>query len=301
MARTFSKPAANDTVKVDVYETITNKIVETIEANPGKWERPWSKTGFDMPTNVTSKKAYRGLNTVMLWIAADSKGYSNGLWGTYKQWADLGAQVRKGEKSTPVVYWGTFTKTNDEGEEEKAGMFAKLYHVFNVEQVDGFTLPAQEIHNENERIAAADEFFANTRAIIKHGGNSAFYRPSADFVQMPEMSSFKDSLYYYGTLAHEITHWTGHESRCKRDFNNRFGSEAYAFEELVADIGAAFLCNILGLANEPREDHAQYIAHWLKVLKSDKKAIFTAASQAQKAADYLQAMQPQKVLLQAVA
>ena len=285
--------AKTNAPKVDVYATITDKIIEAIELGAGKWERPWQKVGFDMPTNVSSKKAYRGINTIMLFMAADLKSYSHSLWGTYKQWNDLGAQVKKGEKSTPVVFWSSFKKEDEESGEEKTGMFAKLYHVFNVDQVDGYSVETTKVEiNTEERVAAAEEFFANTRAIIRHGGNRACYSPTGDYVQMPEFAHFKDAVSYYSTLGHEVTHWSGHESRCAREFGKRFGSEAYAFEELVADIGAAFLCNILGLTNEPRPDHAQYIAGWLKVLKSDKKAIFTAASAAQKAVDYLVSFQP---------
>ena len=294
----------NTAAKVDVYATITDQIVAAIEAGAGKWERPWTKVGgFDQPKNVASKKAYRGINTIMLFLAADLKGYAHGLWGTYKQWSDLGANVRKGEKSTQVVFWSSFKKEDEETGEEKTGMFAKMYYVFNVDQVDGYTMPntIPAFINEEERIAHADEYFKNTRAIIRHGGDRAFYSPTGDYVMMPEFNVFKDSVSYYATLAHEVTHWSGHETRCKREFGNRFGNEGYAFEELVADIGSAFLCNILGLTNEPRPDHAQYIAGWLKVLKSDKKAIFTAASAAQKAVDYLEELQPAATLTDTMA
>ena len=201
-----------------------------------------------------------------------------------------------------VVYADRFTKTetDDHGQEqERAIPFMKGYTVFNVEQVEG--LPAHYYAQpENplplaERIEAADRFAAATGATIKHGGNRAFYAPAADFVQMPPFEAFRDAESYAATLTHELTHWTGHESRLAREFEkgHRYGSHGYAFEELVAELGAAFLCADLGITPEPRPDHAAYLAHWLSVLQQDKRAIFSAAAHAQRAADYLQGLQPQ--------
>jgi antirestriction protein ArdC len=243
---------------------------------------------------------YRGVNVLMLWAAAMEKGYNCPLWLTYKQAAELGGQVRKGEKGSLVVYANTFTKTgtDEQGAETETEIpFMKGYTVFNAEQIDGlpahFYATVPPLNNEIMRLEAAERFFANTKATLQHGGNRAFYSPDRDIVQMPELQTFRDAESFYGTLAHETIHWTRHPSRLDRDLGRkRFGDAGYAIEELVAEIGAAFLCADLGITPETRDDHAAYIASWLKVLKNDKRAIFTAASHAQKAADYLHSLQP---------
>ena len=286
--------------KADVYSTITNTLIEQIEAGAGQWVRPWNTNGgFSMPVNVTNKKQYRGINTVMLILAANKAGHSNNLWATYKQWSEKKAQVRAGEKSTTIVFWGTYHNELEDGS-EKDVMYAKLYNVFNVAQVDGFELPTVSAPiSEQSRIYNAETYFHNTRAITRNGGNRAYYSIDGDCIQLPNFSQFPNPLDYYATQAHEMVHWTGHKSRCNREFGTRFGNATYAFEELIADIGSAFVCSLLGLVHEPRKDHAQYLASWLQVLKSDKKAIFTAASAAQKAVDYLESLQPVELALAA--
>jgi antirestriction protein ArdC len=190
------------------------------------------------------------------------------------------------------------TEEGDDGQdEERAIPFLKAYTVFNIEQIDElpahYYARAENAVNPDERIAHAEGFFAATGADIRHGGNSAFYSPSMDFIQMPEFEAFRDAERYYATLAHECTHWTRHGSRLDRDLGRKsFGDEGYAREELVAELGAAFLCADLGLRLEDRDDHAAYIGSWLRVLKNDKRAIFQASAHAQKAADFLQAKQP---------
>jgi antirestriction protein ArdC len=222
------------------------------------------------------------------------------LWMTYKQAAELGGQVRKGEKGSLVVYADTFTKTgtDEQGAELETKIpFMKGYTVFNAEQIDGlpahFYATVEPINSDIKPLDAVERFFVNTKITIQHGGSSAFYSPARDIVQMPEMQTFRDGESYYAVLAHETTHATRHESRLNRDLGRkRFGDAGYAMEELCAEIGAAFLCADLGITPETRDDHAAYIASWLKVLKDDKRAIFTAASHAQKAADYLHGLQP---------
>jgi antirestriction protein ArdC len=235
----------------------------------------------------------------MLWAASMERGFTAPLWMTFRQAKELGAHVRKGETGTLVVYADTITKTeeNERGEEETRSIpFMKGYTVFNVEQIEG--LPAHyhatrtTFRNDEERDSRAETFFARTGATIRHGGNAAFYAPEPDVVQMPEFVSFRDAASYYATLAHECVHWTRHERRLAREFGRkRWGDEGYAMEELVAEMGAAFLCADLELTPRVREDHAPYIAGWLKVLKGDRRAIFTAASHAQRAADYLHRLQ----------
>src|ERR1019366_3861370 len=187
----------------------------------------------------------------------------------------------------------------DQGEtggesEQRQVRYLKSSSVFNVEQIEGlpahYTAQAASVPNPEARVAAGERFAAATGAVIRHGGDRAYYAPQEDAVQMPPFETFRDAGSYYATLLHELTHWTGHSSRLARDLRNRFGDEAYAAEELIAELGAAFLCADLGIALEPREDHASYLAVWLKVLRADSRAIFTAAAQAQRAADYLHAL-----------
>ena len=280
--------------KLDVYSRVTNKIIADLERGNLTRLQPWQaghKAGPVSRPLHAGGKAYRGVNVLMLWAAAMEKGYNCPLWLTYKQAAELGGQVRKGEKGSLVVYANTFTKTgtDDKGAEVETEIpFMKGYTVFNGEQVDG--LPAHFYATVTPPNADIKPLDAAERL---HGGSSAFYSPSRDIVQMPELQTFRDAESYAATLCHELTHATRHETRLNRDLGRkRFGDAGYAMEELVAEIGAAFLCADLGITPETRDDHAAYIQSWLKVLKDDKRAIFTAASHAQKAADYLHGLQP---------
>lgn len=257
---------------------------------------PWHTSGrfAFSPINVASKKPYRGINTVCLWAAAQAKGYERGEWATYQQWQDRGAQVRKGEKATLVVFWKfahDSGESQDDGAETPAGrsrlLFTRGYSVFNAAQVDGYTPNAGADVSMPERIAQAEAFFTGIGADVRHGGNQAFYSPASDHIQMPPFQAFAENIFYYSVLAHEHTHFTATAARCDRQLGKRFGDNAYAAEELIAELGAAFTCAHLGLSTEPREDHAQYLASWLKVLKADSRAIFTAASKAQQATDWL--------------
>jgi antirestriction protein ArdC len=290
--------------KPDVYSRVTNKIVADLERGDLTWLQPWQAGHRAGPVSRPLRaggKAYRGVNVLMLWAAALEKGFSCPLWLTYTQAAELGGHVRKGEKGSLVVYADKFTKTgtDDKGAEVEIEIpFMKGYTVFNAEQIDGLpghfyaTLPP--LNTAINRLDPVESFIANTKATIQHGGDRAFYSYDRDLVQMPELQTFRDGESYYATLTHEMTHWTRHESRLNRDLGRkRFADAGYAMEELVAEIGAAFLCADLGITPETRDDHAAYVASWLTVLKNDKRAIFTAASHAQKAADYLHSLQPQ--------
>lgn len=289
-------------MKQDVYTRITDQIIAALEEGTRPWMKPWDAAHAAGPVSRPLRangKAYNGINIIMLWAASMERGFTAPLWMTFRQAKELGAHVRKGETGTLVVYADTITKTeeNERGEEETRSIpFMKGYTVFNVEQIEG--LPAHyhatrtTFRNEEERDSRAETFFARTGATIRHGGNAAFYAPEPDVVQMPEFVSFRDAASYYATLAHECVHWTRHERRLAREFGRkRWGDEGYAMEELVAEMGAAFLCADLELTPRVREDHAPYIAGWLKVLKGDRRAIFTAASYAQRAADYLHRLQ----------
>jgi antirestriction protein ArdC len=296
------------TDKRDVYARVTAQIINAIEQGVGNWRMPWHTSGrySFSPINATSKKPYRGINTVCLWAAAQAKGYERGEWATYQQWQDKGAQVRKGEKATLVVFW-KFANDSSESQEDGAEssrsrlLFTRGYSVFNAAQVDGYTPKVDADTSMLERIAHAEAFFLGIGASVQHGGNQAFYAPASDHIQMPPFQAFAENVSYYSTLAHEHTHWSAHTARCDRQLGKRFGDNAYAAEELIAELGAAFTCSHLGLSTEPREDHAQYINSWLKVLKADSRAIFTAASKAQQATDWLTARAGESVRIAEVA
>jgi antirestriction protein ArdC len=257
----------------DVYTRVTAKIIADLEQGVRTWQRPWSAANTDgniiRPLRATGQP-YRGVNVLLLWSEALDKGYTAPMWMTYKQATTLGAQVRKGEHGSLVVYADKITKTetDDQGKEaERQIAFMKGYTVFNVEQIDGLPVhytakaePAQPV----ERIEQAEAFFTATGATIRHGGNKAFYAPALDFVQVPPRESFRDAESHAATLVHELTHWTSHPTRLARELGKRFGDHAYAAEELIAEMGAAFLCADLGITPEVRDDHAAYLAHWLK-------------------------------------
>ena len=227
------------------------------------------------------------------------QGFAAPIWMTFKQALELNAHVRKGEKGCLVVYANSITKTeqNDAGEDiEREIPFLKGYTVFNVEQIEGlpeiYYAKAETQLTPVERIARAEAFFQQ-KAAIKHGGNRAYYAQEPDYIQMPPIEAFRDAESFYATLAHECTHWTKHPTRLERDFGRKvWGDEGYAREELVAELGSAFLCADLELTPEVRDDHASYIANWLEVLKDDKRCVVQAASYAQRALDYLHALQP---------
>jgi antirestriction protein ArdC len=290
-------------MKADVYQKITDRIVRDLEQGVRPWMKPWSaghgEGRIKRPLRANGIP-YQGINVLMLWSEAIEKGYASPIWMTFKQAFDLKANVRKGEHGSLVVYADKIVRTETDsatGEEaERAIPFMKGYTVFNVEQIEG--LP-EHFHGKPaprtetvQRIGRVETFFTATGANVVHGGSRACYVPSTDNVHVPCIDFFRDSESYYATLAHEVTHWTRHESRLDREFGRkRFGDEGYAMEELVAELGSAFLSADLELTPEVREDHAAYIASWIKVLKDDKRAIFTAASHAQRAADFLHALQ----------
>ncbi len=286
------------TGKADLYTRITSRIIEDLEKGVRPWFKPWSaehaagRIARPLRQNGTP---YRGINVLNLWGEAVAKGYSCPIWMTYKQAQEVGGQVRKGETGSLVVYADRFKKSeaDDKGDEiEREIPFLKGYTVFNCEQVEGlpahYYQPAAPMLDGVARIEVAERFFASTGADIRHGGSRAYYAEHDDYIRMPPFEAFRDAESYYATLAHELTHWTKHKSRLNREFGRkRWGDEAYAAEELVAELGSAFLAADLGLSPEVREDHAAYIASWLKVLRNDKRAVFIAAAHAQRAVEYL--------------
>jgi antirestriction protein ArdC len=297
-------------LRSDVYTRVTDRIIEDLARGVRPWVKPWStgQAGTQIALPLRSNGTpYRGINVLLLWGAAQDRGFTASRWMTYRQAQELGGQVRKGEAGSLVVFANRVTKTetDDKGEDvEREIPVMKGYTVFNVEQIDG--LPEQYRSQPRPALpvgapvpqphAQAEAFFAATGAVFRHGGGRAFYAPAHDVIQLPPVAAFRDAQAYAGVKAHELVHWTGHPSRNAREFGKRFGDQAYAFEELVAELGAAFLCALLGVTPEVREDHAAYLSHWLQVLKQDKRAIFTAATHAQRAMDYLQELQqPQGV------
>lgn len=293
-----------ETPRQDIYARITGQIVAALESGVRPWVRPWNAehaAGRITRPLRHNGQPYSGINILSLWASATAQGFAAPIWMTYRQATELGGHVRKGEKGSPVVYANSITRNEtdpDTGADVAQEIhFLKGYTVFNVEQIEDLPAAYPRLAapplDALTRIARAESFFAATGATLSHGGNRAFYRPSTDAIVMPPFEAFRDAESYYSTLAHETTHWTAHPSRLARDFGSRrYGSEGYALEELVAELGAAFLCADLDLAVEPREDHAAYIASWLEVLKQDNRAIFTAASHAQRAANFINGRQP---------
>ena len=291
--------ANNFSDRVDVYTRVTNKIIDAIEAGANRWEMPWhvpENTGY--PVNALTGKAYRGVNVLTLWVESHLKGFADPTWATYKQWQDLGKQVSKGERSTTGVFWKRLDDNSEDAGDQEAEperghvrMMASAFSLFNACQTEGYEPPAQAPKPNHERIDTAEAFFRAIGADIRHGGSKAYYHPPNDYIQMPPFEAFRDPLTFYSTLGHESIHWSGAASRLDRDLKGRFGDESYAAEELIAELGAAFLASSLNLTPEPRPEHAAYIQSWLKILKNDNRAIFTAASHAQRAADFLHGKQ----------
>lgn len=288
-------------MKKDIYQTITKRIIADLEKGVRPWMKPWSVENasgrISLPLRANGVP-YRGINILMLWSQSIERGYSSPHWMTFKQAKELGAFVKKGEQASEVVYASTLSRTETDektGEESERNIpFLKSYAVFNAEQVEGlpehFSQRPEKAREPVQRIERAEAFIRLTGAEVRHGGDRAYYHVADDRVQMPLFKTFDSPESYYATFAHELTHWTRHKSRLDREFGRkRWGDEGYATEELVAELGSAFLCADLELTPEVREDHAAYIANWLTVLRNDKRAIFTAAGHAQRAADFLMA------------
>ena len=274
---------------MNIYEVVTNAIIEAIERDPANPVMPWHRSTVSMPTNPTTNKEYRGVNVINLWASSVIQDFSSNHWATYKQWQEADAQVRKGEKSTMIVFYKEI-----ENEKEDTNRFVIRYsRVFNASQVEGFEEPSVPKSPPIERDRAVDELVRNSGIPVIEQGDRAFYSPKMDTVYVPESWRFfatktaTREQAYYGVLFHELIHATGHKSRLDRELKNRFGDPKYAFEELIAEIGSAFCCVKLGITPSTRKDHADYVANWLKALKDDTKAIFKASTLAQQATDYL--------------
>lgn len=285
-----------------IYESVTQRIVGELEAGRVPWVQPWGTpdvaTPLGLPSNGATGNHYSGINILILWGAAIESQRRTQNWLTFKQALSLGGCVRKGEKGTTVVYADRFVPKKEreraasDGDDPQAIPFLKRYTVFNADQCDGlpdklFTAAAPL--PDCEAIPPAEALIAATGADFRIGGARAFYAVQDDYVQVPPQPAFFAQIDYYRTCFHELGHWTGHESRLARSFKGRFGSKPYAREELVAEMASAFICASLGIV--PTVRHADYIGEWLDVLRADERAIFHAASQASKAADYILACQ----------
>ncbi len=285
-------------IQADLYQGITQAIIAAIEAGAGEYRMPWNAglclgSASGIPSNPVGRYSYKGINVLSLWCSQQARSYPTTEWATFRQWHSAGAQVRKGETGTLTVFYKPAdSKGRDAGEDDDVQASARRFvaraaYVFNAAQVDGYLPPSLPLPPEIERHENADRLISASGATIHHGGPNACYVPSRDEIHLPPLGAFHNSAGYYGVALHELTHWTGHERRCARDLRGRFGSDAYAMEELVAELGAAFLCADLGIATEPRIDHAAYVESWLRALRNDKRAIFAAAAKASQATAYL--------------
>ena len=264
------------------FDDVTRQIKAQLEAGTRPWIKPWNGGGMPLPQRCNGEH-YQGINIILLWMM----GRTAPTWMTYNQAKQLGGQVRRGEKGTGICYTAPVTTKEDE-----TYRVYKWYTVFNAEQIDGlppqyYPQPVQDFVNTDKRIIEADTLAASTGADIRHGEAKAYYVPAHDYINMPEFGEFRSALDYYSTMFHELVHWTGHKTRMDRKFSRN--KTDYAIEELVAEMGSAFLMAHLGLEATVREDHASYLAHWLKALDNDSKFIFSAASAASQAVTHITA------------
>lgn len=289
------------TKRRDMHQQVTDTIVKQLEAGVVPWHQPWKGENriLGLPKNATTGKKYRGINILMLWCSTFANDYTTNEWATFKQWQEQKQMIRKGEKGSLIVYYDVMEKDVDG--ETKEIPFLKSSVVFNRCQLAGYE-PAPVVKSDPvdtmERLLHVDTFINNTGAIIEHKGGKACYIPSLDKIWLPEPKDFTGSKTctaqeaYYSTAFHELTHWTGHETRLNREKSKKFGDDTYAFEELIAELGAAFLCAEFEIGLLPKGDHASYIDHWLKVMQQNKKAIFKATTLASDAVQSLATPNP---------
>jgi antirestriction protein ArdC len=282
-------------MKRDLQAEVSARILAELEAGALPWVKPWSATpGANTPCNAVTNRPYSGCNVVLLWMAQVA-GYRAPRYLTFKQALEVGGHVRKGERGTRI-YFVKQLEISDDGDNNSPTRLVPMlreYVVFNIDQCDGLpdsvtTGKPMRVRNPDTRDELADEFLRSTGADIREGQGEAFFVPSRDFISMPAFEAFKSADHFYNVAYHELVHWSGHGSRLNRDLKNRFGSRKYGAEELIAELGAAFLCAEFGFDGDLR--HAGYIGHWVELLKADKRAFFTACSQASKAADYLRGL-----------
>ena len=292
--RKLKRPPASRSSAQSPAARITATIIEKLEQGTKPWVKPWRGVPISRPLRSCGTP-YRGMNTFWLWMMAEASGFASPYWMTYRQCAKLGGHVRKGEKSSIAIFYKTYEKeveTPDGGEDTETRRVLKSYAIFNADQCDDLPAmyspePLMEPVEPAGRRRRIDAFFARIDAQLRHTGSEAYYEPVLDRITMPPTTLFEGFDHYYATLAHELSHWTGHSSRLDRDLKNRFGSEAYAAEELVAELSSAILGAELGLPVTHLDNHASYISHWLKLLKSDDRAMLMAAAKAEEASSLL--------------
>lgn len=287
--------------KQSIYQKVTDQLIEAMETS-SNFEMPWHNTALGIPSNASTSNQYNGINIILLWCRAKEQGFNSSKWCTYKQWQTLDAQVMKGQKGSQIILYKPLKQeddtapVSDKDGSNKPRVFIGSATVFNASQVEGYDLTDDKLKPETdstERLESVEQFIESTQADIRLGGDRAFYASKEDYIQIPDRELFTGTSTstateaYYSTLMHELTHWTGNKVRCNRDMSARFSSESYAMEELVAEIGAAYLCADKGISLTPRQDHANYLVNWLKAIKNDEKAIFWAATRAQEAVTYL--------------
>ena len=278
----------------DLPQQITERIIEAMETARSTGKRLWDGQP-SLPLNLSTGKPYSGINTLILWAAGLKHGYTSPYWITYPQACTMGGQVRRGEQGELCVFHKPWEaeQVTDAGETEvKKGAVLRSFRVFNLDQIDGITAPAVAERSSFVAIEEAERILAASPAPIRLGGTQAFYHPASDTIHLPERGCFTSPEAFYNVALHEMTHSTGHPSRLNRTFGERFGDESYAFEELIAELGSAFLNADVGIINTTLKDHADYLASWLKILKQDKKAILTAAAQAAKAQAFIKTLLP---------
>ena len=281
-------------VRFNVYEEVTRSIIAAIEAGAGEFVMPWHTDGVatGKPENALTRMEYHGINVLLLWAEGFRAGYPSGYWASYRQWQALGAQVAKGERGTTIVFYKRYEVKDDNGENGER-MVARASKVFNASQVAGWVSPATPVTSKPDAPHEATAKFVNaTGAVIKYGGDRAYYDIRNDVIQMPDRWRFKGNgdravQAESATLLHELVHWSGAETRLARNFADRHKLSVVAEEELIAELGSAFLCADLGVSNFPRPDHAAYLASWLKALRNEPREIFKAARMANEAANWL--------------
>ena len=289
--------------KNEVFEKIQFKILELMKTSGANWTKSWISSG--LPINVITDKSYRGINT--FWLSIQE--FHTNDWATFKQWSSKGYKIKKGSKATPIIFCESKQKKEkwlsdrELKNYRKSGILPyywlwKTYMVFNGDQIEDYISTSQNQNFEEKltisKVKDVSIFIDNTSVNIIPSNNSAYYSSIVDEIGMPSIKSFNTDIDYFSTLLHELTHWTGHKARCDRDQSGTFGSANYAKEELIAEIGSAFLCQILGISKRIRKDHAQYLNHWISLIEEDSKIMITAFSKAQKAVDFVQNLQDNK-------
>jgi antirestriction protein ArdC len=275
----------------DIHRLIANQVIKAMETSGTNWVKSWTTPTGQLPTSMSTGKPYRGINLLILGMQRAANEYNSHHWATYRQWATMGAQVKKGEKATAVIFYKPLVITDKATGDNKVIPLIKTFAIFNSDQVEGYTPPviADDIDHTklNQPNTLADQLAERAGCALRFvDPDRAFYSPQHDFINMPRATQFNSVEDYAATLLHEMTHWTGNEKRLDRDFK-RHGSKDYAKEELVAELGAAMLCGSLGITPAPRSDHAKYLAGWMQRLKDEPKVIFQAAAKANQAAEYI--------------